>query len=208
MTNAFKNYPVTLILIGVNVAIFLGLSMIGQTEDGYFMLEHGASYVPFIIENGEYYRLFTCMFLHFGFSHLANNMLSLGLYGTILEREVGTLKMIVIYLVSGLGASALSAGWDYFTESYSISAGASGAIFGLMGALIYVAIRNKGRIGNLGSNRLIMMALFSLYYGYTSTGVDNLAHLGGLIFGVLIAILVYHPKKKRNKYQQFDWMQD
>ncbi len=197
MANAFRRYPVTLILIGINVLVFLGLSMIGQTEDGVFMLQHGASYVPMIVELHEYYRLFTCMFLHFGFNHLANNMLSLGIYGTILEREVGTIKMIIIYLVSGLGASVLSAGWDYYTGNYSVSAGASGAIFGLMGALIYVAIRNKGQIGNLGSSRLIMMALFSLYYGFTSTGVDNLAHLGGLFFGIIISIIVYHPHKRR-----------
>ena len=67
----------TIMLIGINILVFIALTMIGRTEDGYFMLQHGAMYEPYIIENQEYYRLFTSLFLHFGISHLLNNMVLL-----------------------------------------------------------------------------------------------------------------------------------
>lgn len=79
----------TTVLIVINVAVFLILSMLGDTEDAAFMLQHGAMYEPFITEGQEYYRIFTCMFLHFGITHLMNNMVMLGALGWNLELEIG-----------------------------------------------------------------------------------------------------------------------
>lgn len=88
----FKAAPLTFIIGIANIVTFLGLSFIGMTEDGHFMLEHDAMYVPYILEKSEYYRLFTSMFLHFGISHLVNNMLSLFLFGINLGKKAGTVK--------------------------------------------------------------------------------------------------------------------
>ena len=82
----------TIMLIGINILVFIVLTMIGRTEDGYFMLQHGAMYEPYIIENQEYYRLFTSLFLHFGISHLLNNMVLLWALGSIFEKEAGKTK--------------------------------------------------------------------------------------------------------------------
>lgn len=76
----------TITLIGINILVFIVLTMIGRTEDGYFMLQHGAMYEPYIIENQEYYRLFTSLFLHFGISHLLNNMVLCGLLDRFLKK--------------------------------------------------------------------------------------------------------------------------
>lgn len=169
--------------------------MFGMTEDGRYMLQHGAMYLPFVIERGEYYRMFTCMFLHFGFSHLMNNMIMLFFLGNVLEEEIGWWKYGFIYILSGLGGNVLSAWNDVHTGIYAVSAGASGAIFGVIGALLFVVIKNHGHLGNLSGRGMLFMAACSLYHGFTSTGVDNMAHVGGLVTGFLIAALFY---RKRN----------
>lgn len=163
------------------------------------MLKHGAMYVPLMIAQGEYYRLFTCMFLHFGFDHLLNNMVTLVLIGWNLEIEIGKIKFLLIYILSGLGGNILSAWWDIQTGEYSVSAGASGAIFGLIGALLYVAIRNRGRIGDISGKGIIFMIILSLYYGFTSTGVDNMAHIGGVLSGFLLSILLYWKRNRKSR---------
>lgn len=191
-----KKKPIfTISLVTINVAVFLWLSMFGMTEDGSYMLQHGAMYLPFVIERGEYYRMFTCMFLHFGFSHLMNNMIMLFFLGNVLEEEIGWWKYGLIYILSGLGGNVLSAWNDVRTGVYAVSAGASGAIFGVIGALIFVVIKNHGRLGNLSGRGMLFMAACSLYHGFTSAGVDNMAHVGGLVTGFLIAAIFY---RKRN----------
>ena len=102
----------------------------------------------------------------------------------------------MIYFISGLGGSGLSFAWNVMHEEQSVSAGASGAIFGLMGALLYVVIANRGRLGDLSGKGMMLMVLLGLYCGMTSTGVDNLAHIGGLVCGFILALILYRKKKK------------
>ena len=117
-----------MILAAVNVAVFFFLSFQGMTEDAGFMLEHGAMYVPLMLEQGKYSPLFTSMFLHFGFSHLVNNMVMLLVIGWNLELEIGRIKFVIIYFASGLCGNVASALWDLRTGDYAVSAGASGAV--------------------------------------------------------------------------------
>lgn len=196
-----KTAPCTILLAAVNVIVFFYLTFQGMTEDGAFMLEHGAMYVPYVLGKGEYYRLFSSMFMHFGFEHLVNNMVMLLVIGFTLEREIGTIKFLIIYLLSGLGGNILSAVWDVMSESFAVSAGASGAIFGIVGALLYVAIRNHGRIGEMSGRGLVFMVILSLYYGFTSGGVDNFAHIGGLLSGFILSVLLYW--KRQRKYSRY-----
>lgn len=185
----------TIILVIVNIVVFFGLSFGGITEDAVYMLEHGAMYVPYIMEQGEYYRLFTSIFLHFGFSHLLNNMVTLVIMGRYLEPLVGKVRFLLIYLLSGLGGNLLSGFVEYMTEDYAVSAGASGAIFGLTGALLGLTLIYHGRVGRLTSRDVLLIAVLSLYQGFVSQGVDNLAHIGGLLAGfVLTLLLVGIPK--------------
>lgn len=184
------------VLVALNVVVFLALEFMGDTENSAFMLAHGALFPVEVLADGEWYRLFTCMFLHFGIRHLGNNMVVLFFLGDNLERALGHVKYVILYVTSGLCASALSLAMMLRTGDFAVSAGASGAIFGVIGAMIYVLVRNQGRLEDLTAKRLIFMAALSLYFGFTSTGVDNYAHLGGLLSGILLAILLYRKKRR------------
>lgn len=192
----------TVALIVINMAVFLILSAMGDTEDAVFMMNHGGMYEPLIVQEHEYYRLFTSMFLHFGMSHLLNNMVLLGALGWNLELETGKIKFLIIYLVSGLGGNLLSLYYDQSLPlgERAVSAGASGAIFGLMGALLYVVIANRGRLGRLSGRGMLFMIALSLYYGLTSTGVDNWAHIGGLVCGFILSVILYRPGRTYGSY--------
>lgn len=194
-----KVLSVTVLLACINIIIFLVLSMQGMTEDAEFLLHHGAMYVPYVAEGGEYYRLFTCMFLHFGFEHLMNNMVVMLIVGWNLEMAVGKLRFLLIYMASGLCGNVASAVWDISTGEYAVSAGASGAVFGLIGALLYVAVCNRGRIGEISGRGIIFMIFIMLYYGFTSSGIDNAAHIGGLLTGFVFAVLLYRKRKREDR---------
>lgn len=182
-------------LIVINAAVFLILSVFGQTEDAYFMLQHGAMYEPLVIEMHQYYRIITSIFLHFGIQHLLNNMVMLGALGWNLEREIGKIRFLVIYFVSGIAGNILSMYLNIIRDEQVVSAGASGAIFGLMGALVYVVIANRGRLGRLSGRGMMILVFLSLYFGLTSSGVDNWAHIGGLVSGFILALILYRRKK-------------
>ena len=186
---------ITIIIAAVNIAVFVWLSLFGMTENGAYMLEHGAMYLPFVVEYKEYYRMFTSMFLHFGFSHLMNNMMMLFFLGGVLEEELGRFRYVFLYLLSGLGGNILSAFFDWRTGNFAISAGASGAIFGVIGALLFIVIKNRGRLGTLNTRGMVIMVACSLYHGFTSSGIDNMAHIGGLLSGFLTGAVLY---RKRN----------
>lgn len=188
-----KKAPCTIALIALNAAVFIFLSFGGMTEDAYYMLQNGAMYVP-LLKEGEYYRLFTSIFLHFGFSHLVNNMLMLGVMGWQLELVLGKLKFLLLYFAAGLCGNLLSAFAEIRTGEYAVSAGASGAIFGIIGALLYIALRNHGWIGTVSGQGILLMIALTLYYGFTSSGVDNFAHIGGLAAGFLLSVLLYRKK--------------
>lgn len=195
-----KKAPCTIALAAVNIIVFLILSFQGMTEDAGFMLEHGAMYTPDIIYAGKYYELFTCMFLHYGFEHLMNNMLALVLLGWQLEHELGRVKYVLLYLLSGLAGNLLSLSVDLYTEEYAVSAGASGAIFGIIGALLYIAVRSRGRVGSVSGRGILFMMALTLYHGFTSGGVDNSAHIGGALAGFVLAVILY--RRNRNPRQQ------
>lgn len=195
-----KKEPVTALFILLNILIFLAVDFTGGSENTVHMIECGAAYPPLILENGEIYRLFTCMFLHFGISHLANNMLVLFVLGQRLEPVVGKIKFILIYLLGGLGGNVISLLADVKKNEYAVSAGASGAVFAVMGAMIYVVIWSHGQLQDISTRQILIMAAFSLYFGFTSTGVDNAAHVGGMIMGFLLAVLLYHPSSQKKLY--------
>ena len=179
------------LLIALNVLFFLYLEITGSSENVYFMYTKGAMSAPAVLEDGEYYRLLTAMVMHFGSRHIMNNMLVLFVLGDNLERALGHVKYLIFYLLCGIGSNWVSM-MAHSTDTMTVSAGASGAIFGVVGGLLYVVTANKGRLEDLSTRQLVIMIFFSLYLGYTSTGVDNTAHLSGLVIGIVLAIILYH----------------
>ena len=192
----FRKEPVTFILILINVLVFLVSDLTGYSQDVMHMLDLGAAYTPLITEGGEVYRLFTSMFLHFGIAHLLNNMLVLFVLGSRLERAAGKIRFLVIYLLGGVAGNVISLLLELDSGDYSVSAGASGAVFAVMGAMIYIVVRNRGWLEDLSWRQIVVMALFSLYFGFASSGGDNAAHVGGLISGGILEVILYHPRRR------------
>jgi len=136
------------------------------------------------------------MFLHFGADHLVNNMLVLYFIGDKLERIVGKVKYICIYFGSGLLAGIASLGYNMLKNNNIVSAGASGAIFGVVGAMAFIVLINKGRIKDFSQGQMVLFILLSLYGGLTSQGIDNVAHIGGLLTGIIFAAVLYRKPRK------------
>ena len=193
-----KKEPVTVFLILVNLLVFLAVELTGGSEDTMHMLQCGAAYTPSVMQ-GEYYRIFTSMFLHFGPQHLGNNMLVLFVLGGRLERTVGRLKYLLIYLLGGMGGNLLCIFLELNSRDFAVSAGASGAVFAVMGAMIYAVIRGRGYIEDLSARQVVIMVAFSLYFGFTSEGVSNAAQVGGLTCGFIMAVLLYHPLRSYHR---------
>ena len=184
-------------LIAVNILYYFWLELHGSTENAGYMVAHGAMYVPLIVEKKEYYRLLTSVFMHFGISHLVNNMIIQFVLGDNLERALGKIKYLVFYLLCGVGANVFSMIVSINDYEWAVSAGASGAIFGVIGGLLYVVIRNRGQLEDLGTRQLVLFVVCSLYFGFSSTGIDNAAHIGGLVLGFLLAMIFYGKPEER-----------
>ncbi|MEY8356546.1 rhomboid family intramembrane serine protease [Lachnospiraceae bacterium 54-53] len=198
--NRQKKAYVNFGLIAVNVIYFLYLETTGSTGDTEFMVFHGAMYAPLVLEGGEYFRLLTSVFMHFGINHIMNNMLILFILGDNLERALGHVKYLLFYLLCGVGANVVSMLVNLGEYRSIVSAGASGAIFGVIGGLLYAVAVNRGRLEDLSTRQLVVVIVCSLYFGFTSTGVDNAAHISGLLIGLFMGILLYRkPKKRRNR---------
>ena len=185
---------VNLIITAANILVFLVLSFFGDTENAAFMAAHGASVTAYV-EQGEYYRLFTCMFLHFGLEHLFYNMLVLIFLGDALEEAVGKVRYLVIYLGGGLIGNVVSVLIEIQKGESIVSAGASGAIFSVIGALVFIVLKNHGNLGIYSGKRLVLMAVLSILQSMTATGVDNSAHIGGFAAGFVLAFLLGAEKK-------------
>jgi rhomboid protease GluP len=189
--------PVNTTLAVINVVVYFILELMGDTTDATFMFAHGAMYPPAVLLGGEWYRLFTSAFLHFGFPHLINNMIMLVCLGSYLERALGKVKYVIFYLVAAVGSSLISMGSMIYSGDLAVSAGASGVVFGIIGALLYLVILYHGRFEDLTMRRFLLMVALSLYYGFSTTGVDNAAHVGGLLVGFVMCIILYRKKGGR-----------
>lgn len=171
-------YPViTYILILLNVFMYIFPILYNKEQS---LLEHFCIYGDFV-RNGEYYRLLTGTFLHANIIHLLCNMYALYILGTQLESFVGKIKFLIIYLFSALTGSLLSL---IFLKN-GISIGASGAIFGVAGALIYFGLHYRVYLGSVVKTNLLPIIIINLSLGFMMKGVDNWAHIGGLIGGLL-----------------------
>jgi rhomboid protease GluP len=180
-----KDYFITPILLDLNVILFIimGFSGINILEpDGHSILAWGANFKPLTL-GGQWWRLFTACFLHFGIFHLLMNMYALVFIGLLLEPYLGKLRFLSAYLLTGIAASIISLWWHDLT----ISAGASGAIFGMYG--VFLALLTTNLIDK--RQRKIQLSSIAIFVGYNllsglKPGVDNAAHIGGLLTGLII----------------------
>ena len=185
-------------IIAVNVLVYLLMELLGSTYDVSFVVRAGGMYPALVAEGHQWWRLITAGFIHFGAAHLVNNMVILYGIGERLERSVGALRMLVIYFVSLLGGSVRSCAMMLMTGDYAVSAGASGAVYGVIGGFLWLLILHKGHLEGITARRLVFSIALMIYFGFSSSGVDNWAHIGGLISGFLITAILYHRKRQKD----------
>lgn len=186
-----KKIPwITIILISINVLVYVYVEWFGSSYDTEYMIEMGAVYEPYVLHNHQFYRLITHFFLHFGFSHLFNNMISLLILGYSVELSMGKVRYIILYFLSGILAGVTSIVYNMYIGQESVSCGASGAIYGLMGALLVLLIvGNRGKWSSEVPRYLLYIGV-SIYSGMQDTSIDNAAHIGGFVVGVLICLIM------------------
>lgn len=194
----------TLLLVGINVLVYLYVEWRGSSYDADFMLRMGAVSEPLIIEQHEIYRLVTHFFLHFGFEHLVNNMLSLLVLGYAIENVLGSIRYLILYFLSGILAGAASIVYNIsIVHENTVSCGASGAIYGLTGALLCLLImgnRNRRRRTTEVPRYLLFIGL-SLYSGSQDPTIDNAAHIGGFVVGFVVCLIMTRMKRMEVTYE-------
>jgi len=182
---------VTLVILGINVAVFFIMTFAGGSTSTDVLLDFGASFSPYF-RRGEYWRVIMPMFLHIGWLHLIVNSYALFILGPILERIYGYGRFALLYITAGMGSSALS-----MTLSRNIAAGASGAIFGIAGAMLVAGYLHRELIpprwGRALGRGILPFIVVNLIFGFSVRGIDNWGHLGGLLTGMVLAALIPPP---------------
>lgn len=180
-----KKPYITIGIIVINFILFLLMYAFGKgSQDVVTLVNFGALYKPLVLK-GEFYRLLTTAFLHIGIIHLFVNSYSLYVIGSQLESFLGRFKFLIVYILSALCGSLMS-----IIFNSSVSAGASGAIFGLLGSILYFGYNYRVYLGSVLKSQIIPLIILNLGFGFFASGVDNAAHIGGLFGGVLATMAV------------------
>lgn len=192
-----KKIVATNAIIVINViAFFITLLLSNMNLTASKLVEYGGLFAPYI-KNMELYRLITAGFLHVSIFHLLFNMYALYILGTQVENFVGKTKFLIIYFYSMITASLMSA----IIHPSVVSVGASGAIFGLLGALLYFGYYYRLYLGSILKNQIIPLIVINLLFGMIMPGVDNAAHIGGLIGGLFIALALGVEQNNEEKFK-------
>lgn len=183
------------LIILINAIVFIIMAQGGKTTNPYYLYIKGGAIVPGVIDYNQYWRLFTSMFMHAGIVHILSNMAVLFFIGDNLERAVGHVKYMIIYMASGILSGLFTMIYYNLTGNYNtVCVGASGAIFGVVGALIYILIKNRGKLEDLTLPAMGLFVGYNIYAGLRNTGVCMPAHISGLVIGFLLAMLLYRKR--------------
>jgi membrane associated rhomboid family serine protease/Tfp pilus assembly protein PilF len=187
-----RYWPVaTLVILALNFVVFLLMTLAGGSKNPDVLLNFGASYGPFF-RRGEYWRAVMPMFLHIGLLHILVNSYALYILGPILERLYGYGRFALLYVACGIGSTMLS-----MSLSNHVAAGASGAIFGIAGAMLTTGYLHRDAIpphwGRVFGKGILPFIVVNLAFGFSVRGIDNWGHLGGLASGILLALFIPPP---------------
>lgn len=189
-----KFYPVTSLLLLANIVMFFVLTFNGGSTNPMTQIRFGA-----LIYEGEYWRFVASMFLHSGFEHLLFNCFALLVFAPPLERLMGWWRYALLYLLSGIIANVLSSA--YFTQigELFISVGASGAIYGVYGAFLYIALFQRKIMDEASRKTLYAMLMFGVVFSFVVASINWMSHLGGLVGGFFIYGLIIRLLKLRRR---------
>ena len=187
-----KKSIITYVLMGICILMFI-VSNFGT--DTLTLIKYGAN-VSSLVKSGEVFRLISYMFLHAGIFHLFFNMYSLYIVGPRVEDFYGKWKFLLIYMISGISGGLLSVAMN----NDSVSVGASGAIFGLFGALLYFGYNYRGYIGSIIRSQILPIVIYNLFIGFFISGIDMWGHIGGLVGGIITSYVFGTIENKKYRF--------
>ena len=191
--SAWTERIVTIGFVAINIFLF-----IVSVFSGNLLYNEGAFSLRYLLQDRQWWRFLTSMFLHADAGHLAGNMLMLYLAGELVEKYVGKRKFAMLYFFGGISGSLLYALYEFMTGNYADSIGASGAVFGLIGALLVIVVCHRGRYGDITIGRMGFMIAYMLYMGFRTSNVNNAAHIGGLLGGILLTMFYMLAGKRES----------
>ena len=180
-----KRSPVTAILLAIMGVYFVVISLNGGTTNTEALVNFGAFFPPYILQNNEYYRFITSIFIHIGLAHIFFNGYALYIFGTQIERVMGKIRYIMFFLITGIGGNIVTYIFSYET----ISAGASGSLFGILGAFLYLIRNHADMITPEGRKSILSILALNLGLTILVPNISITAHFGGLIIGYLISYI-------------------
>ena len=179
------------LIIAANAVVLVLMRLDGFPADTSVPLRYGALHPQLVFGLGQYYRMFTSLFIHFSLMHLAMNASGLLIFGLRVEKYYGRFGFLLIYFISGLVGSLSSL---LFTRGYA--AGASGAVYGLVGAMLVLTFVSKREVEQINARVMLVYIAFGLALGFSNQGIDNFAHVGGLLAGCAVSYLLLKFKRK------------
>ncbi|MFW5649152.1 MAG: rhomboid family intramembrane serine protease [Candidatus Alkaliphilus sp. MAG34] len=179
----YRRSRVTFILLAIMIVYFVFITLNGGTTDVRALVKYGALYPPFILMYGEYYRFITAIFIHIGIMHIFFNGYALYIFGPQVERLLGPKKFLLFFLLTGAGGNLAT----FLFNFTSISAGASGSLFGIFGAFLYLIHRHSEMVTPGGKRQIFSLLLVNLTLTFLVPSISTTAHLGGLVMGYLLS---------------------
>jgi rhomboid protease GluP len=195
---SFKQYltkfPITSLIIAINVVYFVLLHLFPAVNDGETIYKWGAYYLP-AVQDGEYYRLIAPIFMQIGVSHFIFNVFSIFMFVSVLEHLIGGIRFIVIYMVSGVAGYVTT----FLFSTTDLGLGASGAIFGVLGAFLYLSSKKSPLLDDASRKTIIPILILNLIFTFIDPGISITGHIGGLIAGFVLSALlrIEHPRTLR-----------
>lgn len=176
---------VTFLFLSIMILYFIFITLNGGSKNVYSLIKYGAFYPPFILQYGEYYRFISSIFVHIGISHIFFNGYSLYIFGPQIERLLGSGKFLLFFLLTGISGNILT----YIFNFISISAGASGSLFGIFGAFLYLVHRHPRMIVPQARKSILSLLGINLALTILVPSISITAHLGGLVTGYLLSYI-------------------
>lgn len=183
LTNFYKKSKVTFIFLSIMILYFIFISLNGGTTNNVTLVKYGALFPPFILEFNQYYRFITSIFIHIGIMHIYFNGYALYVFGPQIERLMGRKKYLLFFLLTGIGGNLAT----FFFNFNSISAGASGSLFGLFGAFLYLIHRHKDMVSPQGRKSILKLLGINLLLTFAIPNISATAHIGGLLMGYFLS---------------------
>lgn len=189
LTDFYKKSKVTFTLLSIMILYFIFMTLNGGTTNTENLIRFGAFFPPAILQYNQYYRFITSIFIHIGFTHIFFNGYALYVFGPQIEKLMGPKKYLLFFLLTGIGGNIITFLFNFISISafLSVSAGASGSLFGLFGAFLYLIHRRSNMVTAQGKKSILSLLGMNLLLTIIVPSISITAHFGGLIVGYLLS---------------------